>query len=77
MLAITLGVSICTFSCVFLALVGLAPHLQLLSSMTVPRMHVVAALAGTMMIARSPATAVRHASILRTCAPSELAACWG
>ncbi|KAK9793176.1 hypothetical protein WJX73_005312 [Symbiochloris irregularis] len=57
-IAITLLVSLCTFSGIFLAIVALAPHLPLLSKMSVPHMHVLAALSGTLMIARSPATAV-------------------
>ena len=56
--SITLMISLLTWVFVTSAVVALAPWVPVLHSVPRPHMHMLASLAGTLMIARSPATAV-------------------
>ena len=58
-ISITLTISLLTWLFVTSAVVALAPWVPVLHSVPRPHMHMLASLAGTLMIARSPATAVR------------------
>ena len=57
-ISITLTISLLTWLFVTSAVVALAPWVPVLHSVPRPHMHMLASLAGTLMIARSPATAV-------------------
>ena len=58
-IAITVMISLFTWTFVTLAVVALAPFVPVLAAMSKAHMRMLASLAGTLMIARSPATAVR------------------
>ena len=81
-LAITTGLSICSFMAVFFTVLLLAPLLPMAKGMSAAQLEALAALAGVLAIARSPASAVRGAS-LTLCTVSRdrpawlcLDACW-
>ena len=60
--AITLSISAFTFVAVFAAMLLLAPVLPLTRNLTSRQIEGIASLAATLMIARSPASAVRPCS---------------
>ena len=58
-LAITTGLSICSFMAVFFTVLLLAPLLPMAKGLSIAQLETMAALAGVLAIARSPASAVR------------------
>ena len=84
MLAITTGLSICSFMAVFFTVLLLAPLLPMAKSMSAAQLEALAALAGVLAIARSPASAVRGGSLItlhcqqrEACQQSHLLRCRG
>ena len=62
-LAITTGLSICSFMAVFFTVLLLAPLLPMAKGLSAAQLEALAALAGVLAIARSPASAVRGSSL--------------
>ena len=53
-LSITLMISVLTWAFVMVTVVGLAPYVPFLAALSGPHVRMLASLAGTLMIARSP-----------------------